>query len=152
MRRDQGGLRKIINFNPMITQSRHLVVSFDRLLCAYRVTTVKPFFILLYLVYLHIIPSYEAWFEHQKKLVEKIIWISTNKYITYICLWSFAIMKGFDVFSQTSCLNKWFSTRVVSLMSDVRRTRISSEDHMAILLNKIRHMISDDASNDLSVD
>lgn len=109
----------------MITQSRHLVVSFDRLLCAYRVTTVKPLFILLYLVYLHVIPSYEAWFEHKKKLVEKIIWISTKKYITYICLWSFAIMKGFE---------------------------ISSDDRIAILLNKIRHMISDDAFDDLSVD
>ena len=69
--------------------------------------------------------SYEAWFEHKKKLVEKIIWISTKKYITYICLWSFAIMKGFE---------------------------ISSDDRIAILLNKIRHMISDDAFDDLSVD
>ena len=39
----------------MITQSRHLVVSFDRLLCAYRVTTVKPLFL-----YLQYIPSYEV--------------------------------------------------------------------------------------------
>ena len=33
----------------------------------------------------------------------------------------------------------------------MKETRISSDDRIAILLNKIRHMISDDASDDLSV-